>query len=54
MNAALDVLTYECRSADGCGLGFDLIRISVDDGGFSGSGGALTASAVLNVTVVGY
>ena len=54
LNEALSVVTYECRAADGCGLGADAVRVSVDDGGFSGAGGALRASGELAVTVVGY
>lgn len=51
LNDALSVLTYACA---GCALGTaDEITVEVDDGGFAGLGGALTASGKVAVTIVG-
>jgi ELWxxDGT repeat protein len=53
-NKALATLAYECRSADGCMAGFtDSIRVSASDEGFSGTGGALSASETILVAVIG-
>ena len=49
LNEALGVVTYECA---GCALGSDEITVEVDDGGFSGLGGALTASGSVEVSIV--
>merc|ERR1712167_518894 len=49
LNEALGVVTYECA---GCELGTDTISVEVDDGGFSGLGGALTASGTVDVSIV--
>ena len=37
----------------GCELGADTISVEVDDGGFSGLGGALTASGTVEISIVG-
>ena len=50
LNEALGVVTYECA---GCELGSDTISVEVDDGGFSGLGGPMTAAATVEVTFVG-
>ena len=49
LNDALGVVTYECA---GCELGSDTISVEVDDGGFTGLGGALTAMATVEVSIV--
>ena len=49
LNEALGVVTYECA---GCELGSDTISVEVDDGGFSGMGGPLTASESVEVSIV--
>merc|ERR1712072_1156894 len=49
LNEALAVVTYECA---GCELGSDTISVEVDDGGFSGLGGRLTATATVEVSIV--
>ncbi|KAK7242594.1 hypothetical protein SO694_00016060 [Aureococcus anophagefferens] len=55
LNRALATLAYECWSLDGCAAGeADAINVTVDDGGFSGYGGALTASGSIPVVLVGY
>ncbi|KAH8058021.1 hypothetical protein JL722_6567 [Aureococcus anophagefferens] len=55
LNRALATLAYGCWSLDGCAAGeADAINVTVDDGGFSGYGGALTASGSIPVVLVGY
>ena len=49
LNEALGVVTYECA---GCELGSDTISVEVDDGGFSGLGGPMTAAATVEVSIV--
>merc|ERR1711871_58685 len=49
LNEALGVVTYACEN---CELGSDAISVEVDDGGFSGLGGALTASGTVEVSIV--
>ncbi|KAJ1407256.1 hypothetical protein B484DRAFT_205116 [Ochromonadaceae sp. CCMP2298] len=52
VNVALAGLTYSCRRRDGCFAGYqDSLTVSVSDEGFSGRGGALTASRVISVVV---
>jgi len=49
LNDALGVVTYACEN---CELGSDTISVEVDDGGFSGLGGPLTASGSVEVSIV--
>ena len=49
MNEALGVVTYACEN---CELGSDEITVEVDDGGFTGLGGALAASGTVEVSIV--
>ena len=49
LNDALGVVTYACEN---CELGSDEITVEVDDGGFSGLGGAMTAAATVDVSIV--
>jgi ELWxxDGT repeat protein len=49
LNDALGVVTYACEN---CELGSDEITVEVDDGGFSGLGGPMTAAATVEVTIV--
>jgi hypothetical protein len=52
VNVALAGLTYSCRRRDGCFAGYlDSLTVHVSDEGFSGRGGALTASRVISVVV---
>lgn len=50
-NSALATLTYRCSSLWGCGPGTHNIAVSVDDNGFTGKGGALSANATFGVRV---
>lgn len=50
-NRALASLNYRCSSLDECGEGVHDITVSVDDNGFTGSGGALSANATFSVQV---
>ena len=50
-NRALETLTYRCSSAHGCGAGTHTIAVSVDDNGFTGKGGPLSANATFSVQV---
>lgn len=54
-NRALASLSYRCPSAYGCGPGMHSITVEVDDNGFTGSGGPMSASATftLKVTAAG-
>lgn len=53
INTALQTVWYECRAQDGCFSGFkDTVTVLVDDQGFSGRGGALTATMELTVTIL--
>ena len=49
LNEALGVVTYACEN---CELGSDTISVEVEDGGFSGLGGPLTASGSVEVSIV--
>jgi hypothetical protein len=52
VNTAMQSLVYSCASTDLCAqLGSDSIRVLVNDNGFSGKGGALTATSTLSVIV---
>lgn len=52
VNAVLSSTKYICVTADGCTSGTkDVITIFCDDEGFSGRGGALTATSKLKVTL---
>lgn len=48
---ALETLTYRCSTASGCDAGTHKITVSVDDNGFTGKGGPLTAMATFGVEV---
>lgn len=50
-NIALATLSYRCSSADGCSAGTHNVTVTVDDNGFTGEGGALSAKATFNVHV---
>jgi len=51
-NRVLGTLNYMCRSADGCAGGFDdSVTILVNDEGFSGTGGAKSATQKIVVSV---
>lgn len=50
-NRALATLSYRCSSLYECGEGVHDITVSVDDNGFTGSGGALSANATFSVHV---
>lgn len=50
-NRALESLTYRCSSTHGCGAGTHTIAVSVDDNGFTGKGGPLSANATFSVQV---
>ena len=55
LNRALATLAYECWAVDGCAApGDDAVSITIDDGGYSGYGGPMTASATIPVLLVGY
>ena len=51
INEALNSLTYTCSGVDGCSVGLDTMSVIVNDEGFSGKGGALKASLVLQFQV---
>merc|ERR1711871_952767 len=52
MNNVLKTLSYSCKFQDGCVSDMiDTIYITVDDEGYRGKGGALTASATITVHV---
>lgn len=51
INRALESLTYRCSSTHGCGAGTHTIAVSVDDNGFTGKGGPLSANATFSVQV---
>lgn len=50
-NRALASLSYRCSSAYECGPGTHSITVEVDDNGFTGSGGPMSASATFPVKV---
>ncbi|CAN0381630.1 unnamed protein product [Hapterophycus canaliculatus] len=50
-NRALAALSYRCSSLYGCGPGTHDIVVYVDDNGFTGKGGALSANATFTVRV---
>ena len=50
-NQALETLTYRCSSSQGCGAGTHSIAVTVDDNGFTGKGGPLSATATFDVEV---
>jgi CheY-like chemotaxis protein len=53
INAALAAMQYTCRAADFCSsAGADSVSVRADDNGFTGTGGALTATATVTVNVV--
>lgn len=51
VNRALATLSYRCSSFYDCGPGKHDIVVSVDDNGFTGKGGALSANATFGVRV---
>ena len=52
-NRALASLTYVCRAVDGCMPGHaDTVSLTVSDEGFSGKGGALTATTSMAIALV--
>lgn len=50
-NRALATLSYHCSSLYYCAAGTHEISVTVDDNGFTGKGGALSANATFSVTV---
>lgn len=50
-NKALETLRYRCSSVYECGEGVHDITVSVNDNGFTGSGGTLSANATFSVHV---
>lgn len=50
-NRALETLSYRCSSADGCKAGTHTVTAFVDDNGFTGRGGVLSANATFSVQV---
>ncbi|CAM9224808.1 unnamed protein product, partial [Ectocarpus fasciculatus] len=50
-NRALATLSYHCSSLYDCVAGMHEISVTVDDNGFTGKGGALSANATFSVTV---
>jgi len=52
VNTALAAMQYQCRVADGCLQGLqDQLTVTVDDLGFSGRGGPLSASKLLQINI---
>lgn len=51
VNKALESLSYRCSAMSGCDVGTHEILVSVDDNGFTGKGGALSADATLSIDV---
>merc|ERR1711871_1503669 len=52
INAALETLRYTCRAQDGCKKDMlDSVHLLVDDDGFSGKGGPLTAETTVQFMV---
>jgi hypothetical protein len=51
LNAALAALRYECNAEDACATGDHTVRFVLNDNGYSGAGGALTATHTLHVHV---
>merc|ERR1711998_26720 len=52
MNSVLKSVSYSCKFQDGCvGEMTDTIFVEVDDEGYRGKGGALTASTTITVNV---
>jgi len=53
MNAALAATTYGCEGVDGCRGGVtDTVTILVNDEGYTGLGGPLSASGAIRVDVL--
>jgi len=53
VNTALKNVFYICRVQDGCVAGLeDSVKVLVDDEGFSGRGGPLTATTTINVNII--
>jgi hypothetical protein len=53
VNTALSAMLYSCRTQDGCAVATsDTIQLSVNDLGFYGKGGAMTAAANITVTAI--
>ena len=53
VNDALAAMTYTCRSVDGCAAGLsDVLSMTVNDEGFNGKGGPLSASKQIAILLV--
>jgi ELWxxDGT repeat protein len=53
VNTALQQVLYQCRAQDGCFPGFsDAVTVVVDDEGYSGRGGPLTATQQISVGII--
>lgn len=50
-NRALATLSYRCPSLHDCGAGMHDITVSVDDNGFTGRGGAMSANMTFSIQV---
>lgn len=51
VNSALNTLSYRCSTAVGCELGTDKVNVSVNDNGFTGKGGPMSATATFSIEV---
>lgn len=51
VNRALATLSYRCSSVYDCGAGMHDVTVSVDDNGFTGRGGAMTANITFRIQV---
>lgn len=52
-NSALATLSYRCSSVNGCIAGSHNVTVFVDDNGFTGRGGPLSATATFAIEVAG-
>lgn len=50
-NRALNTLSYRCSTAVGCDVGTHEVKVSVDDNGFTGKGGPMSAMATFSIEV---
>lgn len=50
-NRALATLSYRCSSLYGCGAGMHDVTVSVDDNGFTGRGGPMSANMTFSIQV---
>merc|ERR1711959_295752 len=51
LNSAVDNMIYRCAHDEKCSTGTDVIVVHVNDNGFTGTGGALTATKNIQIAI---